>query len=416
MQTDIPFSIMPLMSYRIALISFHTCPLSAEEGKETGGMNVYVLELAKQLIQLGYTIDIFTRRQDKESPTIVVLSPSLRVIHLSAGPTETVDKKQLAQYIPLFVDNFQKFVKEENATYDLLDCHYYLSGLAGLAIQQLYKKRMPLIMTFHTLALMKNLVARDPSEKESQDRIDAELLLVQKSQKIISASPSDCEYLRYLYLCPQEKIAQISPGVNVSLFTTMDKTVAKKHIHADIADTVILFVGRIEPLKGVDVLLYALKMLYEKNNALSVCLWIVGGPSKEKEKLEELRKELHMETFVTFVGRQNPEELPYFYNAAELAVMPSQYESFGMSALEAMACGTPVIITDATGVSDVLDEEHQQLVTSANNPLLLAEQIEYLLTHKEERERLGKEVQKKVQNLDWKHVALRMGNVYESLI
>ncbi len=338
-------------------------------------------------------------------------------------PEIVIPKKELIAYTDDFVSSFITFVKKEDITYDIFDCHYYLSGIIGMKIKQDMHISIPLIMTFHTLALMKNLVAKTEQEKETTERINAEKLLVKKANHIISTGEADAKYLEYLYDCPQDNIAIVSPGVNTTLFHSIPEESAKQHIGAKQEEKIILFVGRIEPLKGIDVLMYAIKILHEKCEECPISLWIVGGDisqikelwSAELQKLEELRRLLDIHEEVKFIGRKKPEELPYYYNAAEVVVMPSQYESFGMSALEAMACGTPVITTNATGVSEFLDSQEEALITSANNPLLLAEQISDLLTHKEKRLHIGQDVMKKVQALDWKYIAKKIEKVYLSL-
>lgn len=409
---------------RIALISFHTCPLSGEEGKETGGMNIYVLETAKNLSKMGFLVDVFTRDQDETKDKIVVVNPNFRVIHLDAGPKTNIPKKKLLCFIDEFVESFKKFSKEENITYDLLDCHYFLSGKIGLKIQKELKKTLPLIMTFHTLALMKNLVAKTPEEQESVERIEIEKEIVKHASIIISPSETDKEYLKYLYGCKEEKIFVISPGVNVKLFKPMPKIEAKQKIGADLNKKIILFVGRIEPLKGIDTLIYAIKILLEKKEHKDIMLWIVGGDisqrkelwSEELQKLEALRKLLGIGCSVKFIGRKLPEELPFYYNAAEVAVVASQYESFGMTALEAMACNTPVITTDVTGVSNILDEEHEALIGSAGNPLYLASQIEYLLENITKTNAISQNLYQKVQDLNWPNVTERIIAVYKKFI
>src|SRR5664279_2358563 len=286
-----------MLNRRIALISYHTCPLASEEGKETGGMNVYVLELGKRLAQRGLLVDAFTRSQDS-SQKIVTVVPGFRVVHLTAGPEATLPKKQLYRFIPEFVEKFLSFTRENNLHYEVLDCHYYLSGLIGLEIQK--RQKQPIIMTFHTLALMKNLVARDELEQESRERIDAEMTLVQQAQVIVAPSRNEKQYLQYLYDADPAKIHIIHPGVDQSLFRPLPQAQAKAFVDADPDQPVILFVGRIEPLKGIDGLLYAMKILTSRNPDLKVCLWIVGGDisqpinrwSKELQKLEALRQVL----------------------------------------------------------------------------------------------------------------------------
>lgn len=406
---------------RIAMISLHTCPLASEEGKETGGQNVYVLEVSKELGKQGFLVDIFTRSQSLTEPKVVKISDKVRVIHLKAGVEKPIPKKLLPQYIDEFVENFYKFVLSENLSYDILHCHYYLSGLAGILMQKKLNKRVPFFMTFHTLGLMKNLVARDELEREENTRIQAELDLADKSDCIIASSKIDKEYLVYIYNVKDSKVKAVNPGVDTSLFRPLDKIKSKSLIQADKDHKIILFVGRIEPLKGIDVLLYAMKIFHEKNPKLRVCLFVVGGDvsqkrslwTKELKKLDEIRKLLNLETSVKFVGRKSQQKLPYYYNASEFVLMPSHYESFGMAALEAMACGVPVITTNVAGISGIFDKDHEKLITSANNPLELSEKMEYLLTNKSAHDNLSREVRERVQNLTWENVAKRILNIYK---
>jgi D-inositol-3-phosphate glycosyltransferase len=409
---------------RVAMISFHTCPLAAQEGKETGGMNVYVLELSLQLARQGIAVDAFTRSQDNQQPYVVQVNPLFRVIHLPAGPETPVPKKELYRHIPEFVRNFQAFVREHDVTYDVLHCHYYLSGLAGLEIQREGDQPVPLVMSFHTLALMKNLVARDELEREEKSRIDAEFELVARADRIIAPSESDQAYLSYLYQAGDEKAVVIPPGVDLANFRPIDRLEAKTHLGIDAHEQVILFCGRIEPLKGIDMLLYALKILLEKCPSLDVCLWIIGGDvspppnqwSRELQKLEKLRSLLKLTPVVHFAGQQLQTVLPYYYSAADVVVMPSHYESFGMAAAEAMACGAPIITTNVTGISSLIDEKTDLLVTSVNNPLLLASQMERLLTDPRQHDQISEALLAIAQSLSWKTIARQIVDVYEGVI
>ena len=410
-----------MLNRHIALISYHTCPLASEEGKETGGMNVYVLELGKQLAQRGLLVDAFTRSQDATVARVVPVVPGFRVIHLPAGAEVTLPKKELYQYIPEFIDNFFSFTRENDLHYEVLDCHYYLSGLIGLEIQK--RQQQPLIITFHTLALMKNLVARDELEKESRERIEAELSLVQKAQAIVAPSRNEQQYLEYLYEADLSKIHIIHPGVDLTLFRPMPQDQAKANVGADPDNQIILFVGRIEPLKGIDSLLYAMKILTAKNPDLKVWLWIVGGDvsqpvdqwSRELQKLEQLRRVLKLHALVKFVGQRPQCELPDYYNAAELVVMPSHYKSFSMTAAEAMACGVPVITTNVAGVSTLMDDQRDALITSVNNPLLLAQKIEQLLFQPDVRQELRSALRENVENLTWDTTADALIEIYDQL-
>lgn len=403
----------------LAIFSFHTCPLASSEGKETGGLNVYVLETARELGKMGLVVDMFTRSQNALEPHIVQVSPNVRLIHLVAGPEKPIPKKLLLPYIKTFTSAFFEFSGKNKFKYDVLHCHYYLSGLAGLIVKK--KLNIPLIISFHTLALMKNLVGRSMDEKEEKERIEAETELVRESDEVIASSANDKAYLKYLYDCPPQKIHIASPGVDTSLFYPMSKGKARKVTGVGKNSKIILAVGRMEPLKGFDALLYALKILLVRRPELKdkLNLWIIGGDTSEPVKLwsgelkhlERLQRELGLTARVKFVGKKTQKELRYFYSAADVVVMPSHYESFGMVALEAMACGTPVIISNVSGVSDLVSSESAGLVTTVNNPLLLAEQIEALIT-KENSRLVHKKAENKAKKFTWKETAQNLSRVY----
>ncbi|OGM28292.1 hypothetical protein A2962_00175 [Candidatus Woesebacteria bacterium RIFCSPLOWO2_01_FULL_39_61] len=398
--------------------------MASSEGKETGGLNVYVLETAKQLGKLGYKVDMFTRSQDRLKPYLIEVTPNVRLMHLVAGPEKPIPKKNLLPYVDSFTKAFLNFSRKENRTYELLHCHYYLSGLAGLKIKQAYQ--IPLLMTFHTLALMKNLVGRSEDETEESARLKAERKLVKKSDRIIASSYKDKTYLKYLYDASAEKISVVSPGFDVQLFSPIPKSKAKMEIGSDSLKKLILSVGRIEPLKGFDVLLYAIKILLVKNPKLQkhISLWIVGGDTSEPvslwsgelKHLEKLRRDLGIKASVKFVGHKAQEMLPYYYSAAELVVMPSHYESFGIVALEAMACGTPVIISNVAGASDLVRTVHGGMLTSVNNPVLLATQIEYILSDRLASQKRQQKIKNKIKNYTWEKSAIQLDRVYRSVL
>lgn len=408
------------MKYRrIAVVSYHTCPLSDSEGEETGGLNVYVLELCKQLAKKGYMIDIFTRSSDKNNQEVVEVSNNLRVIHIVAGKEEKIEKKKLIPYIPEFLTNMYDFLNKNKINYNLVYSHYYLSGIIGLRIKEKYK--IPLFVTFHTLALMKNLVARSKSESEDVKRIEYELLFTKKADKIIATSFLDARYLTSLYKCPKNKISIVTPGVDLKIFRPKDKSKAKQAVGLDKNCRLILYVGRIEPLKAIDVLLYAIKILRSNNPQMSLYLWILGGivrkrsekNHKELKRLKQLSKSLNILTEVKFIERKHQNELPNYYNASEIVVLPSHYESFGIVALEGMACGVPVIVTDTAGASGLFDKRNSPLVTSANNPLMLAEKIKDLLISKNEYREVSSRVLEKATELAWENIAEKFIKIIE---
>jgi D-inositol-3-phosphate glycosyltransferase len=267
-------------------------------------------------------------------------------------------------------------------------------------------------------------VARGEGEEENDDRLRVEMDLISASDVIVAPSENEAKYLEFLYGANSEKISVIPPGVDIKLFSPMNQSNARHKIHVTDSGCNILFVGRIEPLKGIDALLYALKILSVRHANCKVNLRIVGGDisqslnawSKPLHALEKLRHILKIESLVEFVGQKSQTELPYYYSASDVVVMPSHYESFGMVALEAMACGVPVIMTNVSGITGILDEKHTSLVTSAQNPLLLASQIESLLLDNSKRQMFRKTLRENVLDLSWDTIVRRIVDMYKKVL
>ncbi len=406
------------MNKRVAIITVHECPLASSEGKERGGINVYTFELSKALSRLGWQVDAYTRVQDDINPRVVVVNDNFRVIHIESGAHTPLSKKEILTTLPEFTRNVAAYIRQHTLTYNVLHGHYYLSGIVGKLLNEIQQTETPLIMTFHTLGLMKQLVARSKDTDDPPERILLERDLVTYADTLITSSDAGKEYLAALYDAPENNIITIPPGVDTNLFRPIPVSLAKKHINADTHHKIILAVGRIDPVKGFDVLLVSLKMLLRKYPGYSdrLCLWIVGGDvgqnqnewSRELKKLDHLRKTLRLSATVKFVGPQPQEELPYYYSAADVLVMPSHYESFGMVALEAIACGTQVIATDVTGISPILKELPQGHIVSANNPLALAEQIKHVLDGAPH----VPATTEAIRMFDWDTIAERVSKVY----
>lgn len=408
----------------VALISYHTCPLASEEGKETGGMNVYVLELAKALGEAGWHVDIFTRKQDPSNAATVSIAPSVTLYHVEAGPAANLTKLEMRDHISTFAGHVWQIWQTQQKNYFVVHAHYYLSGLIAQELQHRSRQQstqLPLVITYHTMALLKNLVARSESEREDSVRLEAEFQLAQHAQAIITPSEVESDYVATLLGAHPDRVHVVPPGVNLNTFRPIDQQLAKQQIGADPATNMILFAGRIEPLKGLDSLLYAIKILKQRRPKLPLCLCIVGGDisqpneawSTELKRINDLKHLLGLHTEVRFVGQQPQTQLPYYYNAAEVVVMPSHYESFGMVAAEAMACGAPVLMTNVMGISERIDETHRQLITTAQHPLLLADQIEAVITNRDARHTLSQSLRESVIDLDWQQVVQRVIAVYE---
>lgn len=406
----------------IAMLSFHTCPLAILGGKDTGGMNVYVRELTRHLGLLGVHVDVFTRSQDEHVPHILHdLGYGNRVVHVPAGPEVPLPKKQLAGFIPQFAAGIQSFAAEKGIHYDLIHSHYWMSGVAARKLAATWN--VPIVEMFHTLGLMKNRIARSPDEMEGDYRINGEIEVIQSADRIIAATPAEQSQLEFLYQAPTAKITIIPPGVDTGHFYPIPPDEAKTAVGMPANDRILLFVGRIEPLKGVDTLIRSIAILRDRGilAELPHDLAVIGGDPNddaaatnvEMARLKSLCRELHLDDLVIFLGKRGQDTLPYYYSAAEVLVMPSHYESFGMVALEAMACGTPVVASQVGGLAFLVQDGVTGYVIPDGNPVLLADRLEILLRQPELRARLGQQAAAYAQNYAWEKIAQRMIEIYE---
>lgn len=409
----------------IAMLSYHTCPLAVLGGKDTGGMNVYVREITRQLGATGIHVDVFTRSQNEHVPHVLHdLGYGNRVVHVPAGPEYPVPKKELANYLPQFVDGIGEFAASKGISYDLIHSHYWLSGLAAIELQQ--KWETPIVHMFHTLGLMKNRVAQSPDELEGEYRIEGEQEVLSKADRIIAATTAEFAQLLWLYQADVSKISIIPPGVDVGRFYPIPADEAKEYIGIPPCGRMLLFVGRIEPLKGLDVLIEAIGIMHKKDvlKENPFCLAIIGGDTDESSdqanqemaRIKSLSEHYGLDDLVTFLGRRSQDSLPYYYSAAEAVVVPSQYESFGMVALEAMACGIPVVASQVGGLAYLVQDGVTGYTVPVDEPEALANRLTLLLQDRELRDRMGQQAVKVAQDYAWDKIADRLMPIYASLL
>jgi D-inositol-3-phosphate glycosyltransferase len=410
--------------YRIAMISYHTCPLATLGGKDTGGMNVYVRELTRQLGQMGIHVDVFTRSQDDHVPHVLhELGYGNRVVHVPAGPEHPIPNKQeLATYIPEFVDGVNAFAKEKGIQYDIIHSHYWMSGIAAASLSDLWAGT-PIVNMFHTLGEMKNRVARSDAEREGEYRINGEKQVIRRANRIIVATLAEMTQLRFLYKADQNKMVVIPPGVDLSHFYPIPADEAKTYVGLRPENRMILFVGRIERLKGVDTLLEAMSCLKLNDASRPVHLAIIGGdPSASREqmttemmRLKDLCESLGLDQSVVFLGKRDQDRLPYYYSAADVLVMPSHYESFGMVALEAMACGTPVIASEVGGLAYLVRDGETGFTIPAEEPEMLCEKLSWLLNDVELHAKMSSQAAEYARDYAWDKIANQIVDVYKEL-
>jgi D-inositol-3-phosphate glycosyltransferase len=407
---------------RIAVLSVHSCPLAAPGGKETGGMNVYVRELSREMSRLGFRVDVFTRSQNPHISRIVPLERNARVIHLKAGPEQPVPKDELFQYLPEFVSGVIQFADGEDISYDLLHSHYWLSGWVGGELKD--KWSIPLVHMFHTLGALKNEMNRAKEKKEPMKRLAVEGQIMDFADWVIAPSPWEKEQMISYHQAEPEKIKVIPCGVDLNVFKPIRSLKAKKFLGL-LEKKFTLFVGRIDAIKGIDVLIRAIHHLtckpFRSNEELG--LIIVGGemdadPQMENQEMQRLRKmvaHMKLQDRVAFWGSQRQDLLPYFYSAAEALVLPSRYESFGMVALEAMACGTPVIASRVGGLQFTVEDGRTGFLIPEGDWQLLAARICEVIENRSLRKGIVTKAKAKVKQFGWPRITQKVLSLYEAL-
>jgi len=391
---------MSASQLRIAMLSVHSCPMGNLGAKDTGGMSVYVREMAQELGKQGVLVDIYTRIHDTRDKQILELGQNTRLIHLRAGEDEDIHKLAVYCYLPNFACNVENFRKQYDLQYDLVFSHYWLSGWVGEFLQKWWN--IPHVTLFHTLGAVKNAIGI--GEEEPELRIETERHLAMNCHCVIATTEKEKEELILHYDATPDRISVIPCGVNLELFKPVDKKLAKQQLGFN-NDKVILYVGRIEPLKGIDQLLKAMTYLPDIQGLRLV---IIGGDENsqyEMENLKELSLTLRIEDSVTFLGTIKQQELYYFYSAADVCVLPSYYESFGLVALEAMACGTPVVATNVGNLSKIIQPVKAGYVVTDNTPQRLAEKIALLLSKPASSITSVPSIRESVTQFSWPNVA-----------
>jgi len=385
---------------RIAMLSVHSCPVGQLGAKDTGGMSVYIREIAREMGKRGHLVDIYTRIHDPQDPQIISLGSNARLVHLRAGQDGEMHKLAVYSYLPEFAHNLEDFRKYHGLQYDLVFSHYWLSGRVGEYLQQWW--RVPHIMLFHTLGTVKNAIGIGRDEPEL--RIETERDLARDCQRIIATTEREKEHLIRHCGAAAQRISVIPCGVNLELFQPRDREMARQQL-GFVDDKLILFVGRIEPLKGIDRLLEAVSYL---RNGQRPRLVIIGGDKNsrhEMARLGELSRKLRIRDSVTFPGLIKQEQMPYFYSAADVCVVPSYYESFGLVALESLACGTPVVATDVGELKSIIRQGETGYIVADNDPRHLADKIALLLAGPSPDARTVASMRQSVSRFSWTNIA-----------
>jgi D-inositol-3-phosphate glycosyltransferase len=369
---------------RIAFISEHASPLALLGGTDSGGQNVYVAELSIQLVRKGYQVDVFTRREDAITPEIVEWKKGIRVIHVTAGPAACLPKEQLLPHMRAFTNCMLAFINKHDLQYELIHAHFFMSALVASNIKQTIG--IPYVVTFHALGLVRRL-HQQQADGFPPERTLIEKHIVQDADLLIAECPQDKEDLVIHYDADPDRIAIVPCGFNPKEFYPIDKAIARNYLKLRNDEKILLQLGRMVPRKGVDNVIRALGEIKDQHPKLK--LLVVGGESDcadpaltpEIGRLQQLAEALGIEQQVIFTGRKTRALLKYYYAAADVFISTPWYEPFGITPLEAMACGTPVIGSNVGGIKYSVVHNRTGFLVPPREPQLLAEKITQLFSN-----------------------------------
>jgi D-inositol-3-phosphate glycosyltransferase len=405
------------MKNRIAFISDHASPLAVLGGVDSGGQNVYVAETAKHLAKLGYEVDIFTRWEDPAMPKIVEWMPSVRVIHVNAGPVSIIPKEELLPFMTDFTNEIVSLIQREKLDYALIHAHFFMSALVAADIKKILS--IPFVVTFHALGHIRK-IHQGAFDHFPAERIDIETRIVREADKIIAECPQDREDLVKYYGAEPCKISVVPCGFSAAEFSPVNKQEARKIIGVEKDCQLLLQLGRMVPRKGVDNVVSS--MVYLKQLAPTSRLLIVGGETDSPDisstpeiaRLQKLATDLGVLDRVIFAGRKGRDLLKYYYSAADLFITTPWYEPFGITPLEAMACGTPVVGANVGGIKYSVADGKTGFLVPPRDPAALAAKVAFLLSNQDLLQRMSAQALARVNALfTWKKVANMLSSIYD---
>lgn len=401
---------------RVAVVAYHSSPLIEPGSGDAGGMSVYVRQLADSLASRGLVTDIYTRATGAD-PRVVEVSPGVRVISIDAGPVAQVDKEELPAYLDEFVQGVRAFAMSQRLTYELVHSHYWQSGLAAKALAAVWT--VPLVHSNHTLGKVKNRMLAHGDVPEPLSRLSAESDVIASSDVLIASTDEEWEQLACLYGAPHDRLKTLHPGVAHSLFSPGDKAEARRELGLG-AEPLLLYVGRIQRLKGLELAIESVEQLIPALG-VDLKLMIVGGASGrsgagEIERLRQLASDLGVAENVVFAGAHPHTRLPIFYRAADAVVVCSHSETFGFAALEAHACGTPVVGTAVGGLSHIVRDERSGFLVDTRDPAVFAARIKTLLSDRDLLEEFGRVAVDSAARFSWDKTSSEFLELYECLV
>ena len=405
---------LPNRDKKIALISVHGDPAIDIGKEEAGGQNVYVRKIGEALARQGWQVDMFTRRSHAEQAQIVEHNANCRTIRLTAGPKSFIKRQQIFQFLPDFVRAFLEFQQQQDIVYPLIHTNYWLSGWVGMEL----KKQQPskLLHTYHSLGAVKYKTVKNIPDI-SKTRLAVEKQCLETADAIVATSPQEQEHMRSL-VSEQGNIVVIPCGTDIDNFGSVSRLESRSKLNLEPESKIILYVGRFDRRKGIETLVRAVGRDEVKKHR-DLKLIIVGGSTpgkkdgKERKRIEGIVRELEIEAITTFVGRIQHTDLPYYYAAADVCVVPSHYEPFGLVAIEAMACGTPVVASEVGGLKFTVINELTGLLVPPQDERAFAKAIDSLFTYPAWARQLEKDARKRVESMfSWDGVAQQLEQKY----
>lgn len=398
-------------SLNIALLSIHSCPFARLGGKDTGGMNVYIRELCRELSSRGHRLDIFTAAHQCGHCPWLMQESSIKLYHLDSHLEADLSSANFSKYIGSLASEIDTVQETNNYKYDIIHSHYWQSGAAGIRLQA--KWQVPHLTMFHTLSAVKALLHianHDPNFRQEQ-----EYLISRACSRIIAATVGERNNLHSFYHVPAHKVEVVPCGINLHLFKPLESDLCRQRLGMSAEEKILLFVGRLEPSKGIEQLLHAFYLI---RNSFRTRLLIVGGDSSDREYLEQLKRltrQLKIENSVTFQSSVPQPELPLYYSSADICLVPSYHESFCLVILESLACGTPVISTDVGIAGAIINEGVTGLLLQDNSPQTIAGGILQMLGQGAKSNASISTCRSGTYPYTWKDIAQRIETVYISL-
>ena len=372
-------------------------------------MNVYVRELSRAMGESGIPIDIFTREHDGASG-IEWIAPGVRVIHLPGGPADA-SVGELYAHLPGFLEELRAFREREGRDYSVVHSHYWLSAWIGQRLSE--SMGIPHVVTFHTLALIKMQSRAGEVEPEERARVEREAMLT--AQRIIAFSGHERDAMARLYGADPSRVMLFPCGVDLTKFRPLDQKEVRKRLGLN-GEKILLYVGRVEPLKGLDLLVETAAQMEAGEQNVRMMVVGGGGPGEpETDRVRRLAEERQVDGLIDFVGRVNHDELPLYYNAADVCVVPSYYESFGLVALESMACGTPVVASRVGGLPTIVHHGHTGYLKSWRCPEAFANSVEMIISSSGLQESMGAAARRRAELMGWGNVASMISEEYRAL-